>query len=178
MDLVTKRLSLGLGLALSLVVVACAAPDVGDAADGNSLGGDQAATGGSKKTPKKTPKKTDTEAQPEGDPELDPTTTPTPDTTPTPTPTNCNQASPDACFDCCNQASGGAFAQADQAYGQCACGDTGQCRLECDASLCSGLGASAACQQCLTSVCEPMANALCTTAACKTGKACVEACPQ
>ncbi|MDB4936899.1 MAG: hypothetical protein JWP87_3871 [Labilithrix sp.] len=174
MDVLGNRLGLGLGLALSLVVVACAAPtipnDVGDSADS----ADSNVTG-SKKTPKKT--KNDPEASPEGDPAPESTPAPDPTPAPAPTPTNCNQTAADACFDCCNQASGGTYAKADEAFGQCACGG-GQCTAVCENDLCTGAPPSAACQQCLTQTCEPAANALCTSAACKTGQACVKQCPQ
>ena len=177
MDRFGKRLALA--LSLSLVAVACAAPtipnDTSLSEDPNEA--DSNITGGSK-TPKKTtptPKNdTGTTAPPEGgDPA--PGTTPTPTPTPTPAPNNCAGQQGDACFDCCDQASGGTLAKADAAFGQCACGG-GACTSACSADFCNGSQPSAACEQCLTATCEPQADALCTSAACKAGQQCAQQC--
>ncbi len=177
MILFGKRLALA--LALSLVAVACAPPNIPDDGTGgeNPDVGEGASTG--KKTPKKTtPEKTGAEAESEADPGTTADATPPKTTTPpatTPPPNNCAQAAdPDACFDCCDQASGGTLAKADAAFGQCAC--EGQCATECGATYCNGGQPSAACDQCLTQTCQPAANALCTSAACKAGAQCAQQC--
>jgi hypothetical protein len=178
MDLAGKRLGFGLALTLSLVVVACAAPTIpNDGVGGEDPESQDGDITGSKKTPKKTtPKKTDSEAPPEGDPAPTPTPSPTPAPTPAPT-ISCTQTDPDACFDCCNSGSGGAYGKADAAFGQCACGG-GQCTTACGNDYCTGQPPSAACESCLTQTCEPAANALCTTAACKAGQQCAQKCAQ
>jgi hypothetical protein len=170
MDRPAQRLALA--LVLSLVAVACAAPTIPDGTtteDPNSADSD--VTGS--KTPKKTttPKRdtTPTTAPPEADP------TPSPTPSPTPAPNTCAGQSGDACFDCCNTASGGTLAPADEAFGQCACGG-GACTSACDADFCTGAQPSAACEQCLKATCEPQANALCTSAACKAGQQCAQQC--
>lgn len=84
---------------------------------------------------------------------------------------------PDACFDCCNQGSGGALAPADNVFGQCACGTGGQCTAVGDANLCTPGGApDAACSSCLQATCAPAETAACTSAACKVGLACAKQC--
>ena len=90
--------------------------------------------------------------------------------------TNCTGQSADACFDCCNQASGGALAIADNIFGQCACGTGGQCTAFCDANLCSGITADSACASCLQATCKPAETAACTSAACKAGLQCAQQC--
>ena len=169
MDRFAHRLALA--LSLSLVAVACAAPAIPDDSteDANSADSEVTTT----KTPKKTtttPKKdTTTNTSPEGK------TTPTPSPAPTPAPNTCAGKTGDACFDCCNAASGGSLATSDNAFGQCACGG-GSCTSVCNADFCNGAAPSAACQQCLTATCEPQADALCTSASCKAGQQCAQQC--
>jgi hypothetical protein len=177
MDLLTNN-RLGLALALSLVVAACASPTI--PGDGNLADDGSGASTASKKTPstsKKTPTKSDT-ASSEADPST-PASTPPPAPAATPTTpastAQCAGQARDACFDCCNQASGGALAPADNVYGQCACGG-GQCAAVCDANLCSGGAADAACSSCLQATCVPAEAAACTSAACKAGLQCANQC--
>lgn len=169
MDRLGNRIALA--LSLSFVAMACSAPTIPNdtSEDPNAADSDVDVT--EKKSPKKTttPKK-DTTTSPEGD------TTPTPAPTPAPTPNACAGKTGDACFDCCNQASGGALGPADEAFGQCACGSGGECAASCDADFCTGAAPSAACQQCLKATCEPKESALCTSAACKAGLQCASQC--
>jgi hypothetical protein len=176
MDRFGKRLSLA--LSLSLLAAACSAPTIpNDSTDSEDPNADSDVTAA--KAPKKTtpPKKTTTPtAPPEGEtPAPTPNPTPNPTPTPTPAPNACAGQQGDACFDCCDQASGGALAQADNAFGQCACGG-GACTSACSADFCTGAQPSAACEACLTGTCEPQADALCTSAACKAGQQCAQQC--
>jgi hypothetical protein len=172
MDGLGRRLALA--LSLSLAAVACAAPTIPNDSgeDPNSADSDVTATKAPKKTT--TPKK-DTTTPPEGD-NTTPAPSPTPTPTPTPTPNACAGKTGDACFDCCNEASGGTLGPADEAFGQCACGDAGACTGACGADFCTGAAPSATCQQCLTATCDPKADALCTSAACKAGQQCASQC--
>lgn len=162
---------LGLALVLSIVAVACSSPtipsDLGDSTDPSE----------SVATKKKTPKQTTT-ASDNGAAKTPSGTTPpstTPPSMPPPASANCSgSATADACFDCCNTASGGELAKADDAFGKCACGG-GQCTSACNADFCTGAAPSAACESCLTATCEPAANAVCTSAACKAGQQCMQA---
>lgn len=164
--------ALGFALALSFVAVACAAPTIPD----SSLGGD------SNPTEAVSTKKPSTATNPpkQG------TTAPTDPSNPAPsdpngpaptdpaTPGSCGaKATFAACFDCCDAPTGGALKKADDAFGQCACGG-GQCSSACTATFCAGQQPSAACDTCLTNTCDPAADALCTTAACKAGQQCVQ----
>jgi hypothetical protein len=168
--------SLGLALVLCFVGVACAAPTIpDDTTTPDDSGG--AATANKKPPPAKA-----TTAPSESDPSTT-TSTPPPATTPpatTAAPTfntaTCTAQAPDACFDCCNQGSGGALAPADNVFGQCACGTGGQCTAVCDANLCTGGVATAACSSCLQATCAPAEAAACTSAACKAGLACAKQC--
>lgn len=176
MDLLANN-RLGLALALCFVATACAAPTIPD--DANLADDGSGAATANKKTPtKKTPAPSAT-SSPATDPSsASSTPAPAPSTPPTtPAPTaNCAGQSADACFDCCNQASGGALAPADNIFGQCACGTGGQCTSACDANFCSGLAPSAACSSCLQATCAPAETAACTSAACKTGLQCAQSC--
>lgn len=49
-----------------------------------------------------------------------------------------------------------------------------QCASACGQSFCNGQQPSAACEACLTSTCEPAADALCTGAACQAGAQCLQ----
>jgi hypothetical protein len=175
----TKNLGLALILSLSGVVFACAAPTIPDGGLGTD---DPNATSGASSTKK--PKQTSTAstgtAAPEGDttPPAGTNTAPAPTTPPTTTPpatTQCAGLAGDACFDCCNTASGGTLAPADDVFGQCACLG-GQCTAVCDLNFCSGTAPSAACDQCLKATCVPAENAACTSASCKAGLACLQQC--
>jgi hypothetical protein len=172
---------LGLALALCFVAVACAAPAIPDGTAADDVNGADSATANKKTPAKKTPAKSDP-ASSNGDtstgsgtPAPAPPTTPTTPTTPAPT-TNCAGQAPDACFDCCNQASGGTLAPADNIFGQCACGTAGQCTAVCDANFCSGTAADAACSSCLSATCDPAETAACTSASCKAGLQCAQTC--
>ncbi len=175
MDLRTNT-SLGLALALRFVAVACAAPAIPD----STLADD--ASGAAPDNKKAAPKKATTPAS-ESDPSTTKSTPPPASTTPpaTTAPTintaTCTAQAPDACFDCCNQGSGGALAPADNVFGQCACGTGGQCTAVCDANLCTPGGApDAACSSCLQATCAPAETAACTSAACNSGLACAKQC--
>lgn len=175
MDLRTNT-SLGLALALCFVGVACAAPTIPD----GTLADDSSGAATSNKT---TPPKKTTTAPSESDPSTTTSTPPPASTTPPATTTaptintaTCTAQAPDACFDCCNQGSGGALAPADNVFGQCACGTGGQCTAVCDANLCTGGAADAACSSCLQATCAPSEAAACTSAACKAGLACAKLC--
>ena len=170
----SRRLTLA--LALSLAAVACSAPAIPDGLSGDPNTADSDVTGADSKTPSKTtpPKKTTTTSSPDGD--AGPGTTPEPGTTPTPAPNACAGKQGDACFDCCNAASGGSLGKADEAFGTCACGG-GACTSACTADFCGGAQPSAACEQCLKATCEPQADALCTSAECKAGQQCFQQCP-
>lgn len=165
---------LGLALALCFVAVACAAPVIPDGTAADDVNGADTATTNKKTPSKKTPSKSDT-APSDGDPSTG-TGTPAkaPPTTPAPA-TNCAGQAADACFDCCNQASGGTLALADNVFGQCACGG-GQCTSVCDANFCSGAAPNAACSSCLQATCDPAETAACTSASCKAGLQCAQAC--
>lgn len=174
MDRFGHRLALALS-SLSLVAVACAAPTIPNDATQDPNAAD------SEVTVTKTPKKTTTTTPPKKDtstpsPEGGTTPTPTPTPAPTPAPTSCAGQTGAACFDCCNTASGGSLAKADDAFELCACGG-GSCTSACNATFCTGAAPSAACQQCLTATCDPQADALCTSAACKAGQQCAQQCP-
>ena len=171
MDRFGHRLALALS-SLSLVAVACAAPTIPNDAtqDPNAADSEVTATKTPKTTTTTTPKKDTSTPSPEGG------TTPTPTPTPTPAPTSCAGQTGAACFDCCNTASGGSLAKADDAFELCACGG-GSCTSACNATFCTGAPPSAACQQCLTATCDPQADALCTSAACKAGQQCAQQCP-
>jgi len=179
MDLLANN-RFGLALALCFIATACASPTIPD--DGNLADDGSGAATASKKTPstssKKTPAKNDTSST-GNDPS---TSTGTPAPAPAPAPatpapiTNCAGQAADACFDCCNQASGGALAPADNVFGQCACGTGGQCTSVCDANMCSGSAPDAACSSCLQATCQPAETAACTSAACKAGLQCAQQC--
>jgi hypothetical protein len=177
MDLRTNT-SLGIALVLCFVGVACAAPAIPDDPTLDDSSG--AATANKKTPPTQTTKPT---APSESDPSTTTSTPPPATTTPpatTAAPTfntaTCTAQAPDACFDCCNQGSGGALAPADNVYGQCACGTGGQCAAVCDANLCTGGVATAACSSCVQATCVPAEAAACTSAACKAGLACAKLC--
>lgn len=175
MNLFNKHL--GLALAISFVAVACAAPTIPSGVDGDddSEESEGATTTKKPSTSKKkpsTPSNNDT-APPESDPTPSTPADPTP-TTPPPPAGNCGAQQGDACFDCCDQASGGELAKADDVFGQCACGG-GQCTSVCG-SFCNGGQPSAQCDQCLTQTCEPAADAQCTSAACQAGLQCLQQC--
>lgn len=178
--LTTHRLGLALASCVSVVVAACASPTIPD--DGSLDDGAGAATANKKPTTTKKPTTKDGNAAPEGDPSTGtsapakaPATTPSTPATP-PSTSQCAGQTGDACFDCCNQASGGALAPADNVFGQCACGTGGQCTSVCDANLCSGAGADAPCSSCLQATCAPAEAAACTSAACKAGLQCMHQC--
>ena len=179
METLRTRLGLGVALVVSFVAVACAAPTIPNDTTGDD--GSDPSSSASTKKPSKTPAAKTPTTAPEGDPtkptpKPTPTTpTPTTPTTPTPTGANCSGSqTADACFDCCDAPTAGALAKADAAYGKCACGG-GQCTSVCNATLCNGGQPSAACDQCLQQTCEPAADALCTSAACKAGQQCLQA---
>ncbi len=167
---------LGLALTLSFVAIACSAPtipsDLGSGDDGTNPSESLA-------TKKKPTTKKPTTASDNGSTGTPSGTTPpkatSSGTMPPPAAANCSgSATADACFDCCNTASGGELAKADDAVGQCACGG-GQCTSACGADFCTGAAPSAACESCLTATCEPAANAVCTSTACKAGQQCMQA---
>jgi hypothetical protein len=177
----TKNVGLALILSLSGVVFACAAPTI---PDGGGLSTDDpnatSASSGNKKTPKTTSTPGTGTAAPEGDaPPASTDTAPAPTTTappPTTPPTaQCAGQTGDACFDCCNTASGGTLGAADKVFGQCACLG-GQCTVVCALNFCSGTAPSAACKQCLDTTCVPAENAACTSDSCKAGLACLQQC--
>ena len=177
MNLFNKHLALG--LAISLVAVACAAPTIpnGTESGEEEEGESEVITKkpSSKKKPS-APKDDEGTADPENDPPASTPSTPDPGpgTPTTPAPNNCAAQQGDACFDCCDQVSGGELAQADDVFGQCACGG-GQCTSVCG-SFCNGGQPSQQCEQCLTQTCEPAADAQCTSSACQAGLACVQQC--
>lgn len=87
------------------------------------------------------------------------------------------QASSDACFQCCDQASPGGFEVDAQAFGQCACESPGVCAQACAGSFCAGSQATPACQQCLATAtqCNTTAEAACNaSASCKGVFSCVD----
>lgn len=170
---------LGLALVLSLVGVACAAPPIPNDAlgEGEEESGDPASTSNKKSN---LPAKKGTTDAPAG--ETPPGTTPPADTTPpgtTPpaTPPAGGQCAAEAtgegCFTCCDKASGGELAKADEVYFTCAC--DADCASQCGSNMCNGQQPSAACDTCVQQKCEPKADAACTSAACKAGVACLEA---
>ncbi len=163
--------ALGLALVLSFVAVACAAPAIPQSDD---VSGDDAAQTTTKKpSPKKPTPSPAGSTDPDG---AAPSPTPDPSSpTPTPTPADCSSsASYDACFQCCDAQAGGTLGPADNAFGACACDAGGQCASACGQNFCNGQQPSAACEACLTSTCEPAADALCTGAACKAGVQCLQ----
>lgn len=174
---------LGLALAFSFVVAACASPTIPD--DGNLPNDSAGAASVNKKpTATKKPSSSSSNAAPEGNPsdtttsppaKAPATTTTTPPATTPPSTSQCAGQTGDACFDCCNTASGGALAPADNVFGQCACGG-GQCTAVCDANLCNGIGADATCSSCLQTTCAPAETAACTSTACKAGLQCLQQC--
>jgi hypothetical protein len=177
MDLRTNA-RLGLAVALCFVAVACAAPAI---PDGTIDDGSGAATATKAPTKKPTTSSSDSSAAAsDGTPTTTTTTppastTPPAATTPPPNTSACVGQAPDACFDCCNQASGGALAPADNIFGQCACGG-GQCTAVCDLNFCSGTAPDATCSSCLQATCVPAEAAACTSTACKAGLACAQQC--
>jgi hypothetical protein len=177
MHLFTKHL--GLALAVSLVAVACAAPAIPNDTFADAEDDDTSGSTTKKSPPKKSSSPAPSDDAPEGDPTT-PTTpgTPAPPDAPPTTPPpagSCAGQQGDACFDCCDQASGGTLATANDAFGQCACGAGGQCTSVCG-TFCGGGQPSAACDQCLTQTCDPAAEALCTSAACQAGLTCLDQC--
>lgn len=155
-----------LALGLSLVATACSAPTAPDASssdeDLSSVNTDTTVT--------KTPRPTTPATKPP--PPVKPA-----GTAPPPANACAQQVGQHACFDCCNQASGGALAISDEVFDQCACGTGGACTAVCDANYCSNGQTTAACEACLTATCEPLENSQCTTAACKAGLQCMDECP-
>ncbi len=178
MELTSNRL--GLALALGFVVSACAAPDIPDGTAADDPNSADAANASNKKpATKKPPASSNTAGSESGPPSGTATpapATPATSTPATPPPTSCTGLSADACFDCCNTASGGTLAPADNVFGQCACGG-GPCTAVCDASFCSGTAPSAACSSCLSATCQPAETAACTSASCKAGLQCAQQCP-
>ena len=163
------RAALALGLAL--LAAACAAPTVPDSSASDDLSG-----AGADGTATKTPRTANTPSKPP--PPVKPGGTVPPPPPPPPVPIACAQQVGDhACFDCCNQASGGTLAVADEVFDQCACGTSGACTAACGANYCTNGQTSAACEACLTATCEPLENTQCTTAACKAGLQCMHECP-
>lgn len=176
MNLFNKHL--GLALVISLVAVACAAPTIPNGTESGEEEEEESEVITKKPSKKKpsTPSNDEQTADPENDPAT-PSTPSTPDPGPGTTPppaNNCAAQQGDACFDCCDQVSGGELAQADDVFGQCACGG-GQCTSVCG-SFCNGGQPSQQCEQCLTQTCEPAADAKCTSSACQAGLACVQQC--
>ena len=177
MHLLSTRLGLALGLCL--LAVACASPTIPD--DGN-LADDGAGAATVDKKPSSSTKKPAPKNDTSSTSNSSSTGASTPAPAPAPAPatappiTSCTGQTGDACFDCCNQASGGALAPADNIFGQCACGTGGQCTAVCDANLCSGVTADSACASCLQATCAPAETAACTSAACKAGLACFRQC--
>lgn len=144
-----------------MVMAACSAPPVPSGVDDDDTDAEPVT------------KKKATTASPSNDTPV--VEAPLPSTTTIPT-SQCSATSGDACFDCCNTASGGALAPADAIFGECACGVSGQCTAVCDTNLCSGLGRTTACDTCLRNTCDQAENAACTSAACKAGLACFKQC--
>lgn len=163
--------ALGFALALSFVAVACAAPTIPE----SGLGEDPSQSAATKKpSTATTPPKKDNSAPP-ADPANPAPTDPANPAPTDPTPTSCAaKATFDECFQCCDAPTGGALKAADDAFGQCACGG-GQCTSACGATFCAGQQPTAACETCLTNTCDTAADALCTTAACKSGQQCLQA---
>lgn len=161
---------LGFAVALSFVVVACSSP----IPDGSLAGGSQDQT----KTPSKLPP-SKTPAAPANPAPANPAPSDPSNPTPTPTPTpgaDCSkEATGQACFTCCDTASGGELKKADDAFGACACNPGGQCTTACSANFCTGAAPTAACDTCLTNTCDPIGAAACTSAACKAGEQCLTA---
>lgn len=184
MDIFSKRL--GLALAISLVAVACASPTIPNQGGGDDE--DSSDPSESASTKKATPKKTTAPSSPAGSDSPsggdNKTTTPpgTPSTPQNPSPStppapggSCSaSADGEACFNCCDQASGGDLGKADDAFGACACEPGGQCATACGATFCNGQEPSAACDTCLTQKCDPIFEAACTSAACKAGEQCLD----
>jgi hypothetical protein len=165
------RAALALGLAL--VAAACSAPTVPDTSSSDEELGAES----SDPIPTKTPRPTTPAAKPSTPP---PVVTPAGTAPPPPAavPNACaQQVGEYACFDCCNQASGGALGVADNVFDQCACGSGGACTAVCDANYCTNGQTTAACEACLTATCEPLENTQCTSAACKAGMQCLDQCP-
>jgi hypothetical protein len=182
MDLFNSK-RLGLAVVLSLIAVACAAPQIPNETGGDEETGEEPVIAGNKKksTPTKpgTTQTTDSNTPaPTGTPTPAPSGTQTPTPVPLPggdpAPTGACAATADgeACFQCCDQASGGELAKADEAFFTCAC--DAQCATQCGANFCAGQEPSAACETCLTNTCEAAASAACTSAACKAGEQCMQ----
>ncbi len=98
-------------------------------------------------------------------------------TTPTPGGGQCaqQQQNPDACIDCCMGGNPEATAQADQAFGQCAC--TSACAQACGGSFCRGAQPTAACEQCLNQAqqCEQAWQQACQAdAGCRAVEQCIQ----
>lgn len=182
MDL-SKRI--GLALILSSIAIACAAPaipgqlgndDEEEEEEQSESASNKKKTTPSKKTTPKSPAPSapaDSAADPGADP-LPPNNDPgTPPPPPPPAGGQCSQQQdPEACFMCCDDVSQGALAQADEAFGACAC--EGQCASACGNNWCNGGQESAACGQCLQQTCEPAFESACSGAACKAGLACLQ----
>lgn len=175
----TKRF--GLALVLSIIAVACAAPPIPEGSVGEEEESEEPVVAGKPKPPKPKPKPPGSSPPPAS---TNPPTNPPPPATPgdpnppppppPPPPTgDCGAtADGDACFKCCDQASGGELRKADDAFYACAC--QGQCAASCGSNLCNGGQESAACGTCLEQKCEPALEAACTSAACKAGVQCLQ----
>ena len=156
--------------------IACAAPVI---SSDDSAGGSFESSGSGKKTSKSSSGSSSEPAADDDAGTIDPTPTDDdgdagPSSTPTTTsPADCSSTSTyDSCLQCCDAPTGGQLSIANATFAGCACTD--DCASACGGNYCQGDDASSSCDSCLNNICEPQADAQCTSAACMAGLQCLQ----